>query len=422
MRSVQRAERTPRASWWEQLRSLETFRAVRNNPSYRLYWCGAFTSNVGNWMKQVAQGWLVYQLTGSPFMLGLVGAANMAPVLLFSLYGGVLADQIERRRLMIWTQSGMMLLAFLLAWLTLTGLVTIWHVLVIAFLHGCVNAFNTPVRQSIISDLVRKEDLSNAVAINSTQFQLSRSLGPALAGAVLAAAGPGWCFLVNGILYVAVIWTLWVIKVPALPPRPRRSAIQSIRDGVAYARGAPTIFALLLIAGIPSLFGRPYETMLPAFAETVLEAGPTGLGILQSAAGVGAVAGALLIASIRDSQRSGMLMIGCVMALGFGLEAFGLSRNYGLSIVLVFFVGLTTMAYAALNQTFLQHLIADEMRGRVMSLLTLTTFGLQPFGSMLTGALASVVGVQVSMVICGCICVLSALYVIVRWPILRSLR
>jgi MFS family permease len=410
----------PRLS--ERLRSLETFRALRHNPNFRLYWTGALTSNVGTWMQMVAQGWLVYQLTSSAFMLGALGFVQSAPILLFSLYGGVLADRFERRRLMVWTQTAMMLLAFALAFLTLRGLITIWHILAIAFLNGTVNAFNTPVRQSIVSDLVRKEDLHNAIAINSTQFQLSRSLGPALAGATLALVGPGWCFFINAMSFVAVIWTLIAMDVPPLPPRSRSSTLSSIKESFAYVRGQPTVFALLLIAAIPSMFGQPYQQMLPAFSEGVLRAGPTGLGVLQSAAGLGAVAGSLTIASLPRSRRSGSTLLGSVMLLGFALEVFGLSRAFWASAASLFVVGFAQMTYNALNQTFLQQQLPDEMRGRVLALLTLTTFGLQPFGAMQAGTISSLLGPPMAMVLGGCVCVLCALVVVVRWPVLRALR
>lgn len=399
---------------------IETFSSLQRNPNFRLYWCGALTSNIGTWMQMVAQGWLVYQLTGSAFMLGAVGFVQSVPFLVFALYGGVLADRWERRRLMIWTQTGMMILAFLLAFLTLRGWITIWHIMIIAFGNGVVNAFNTPVRQSIISDLVRKEDLPNAVAINSTQFQGSRTLGPALAGATLAAVGPGWCFFINAMSFLAVIWTLVVMDVPPLPPRRRSSALSSIKEAFAYVRGEPVIFALLLVAAIPSLFAMPYQMMLPAFAESVLHAGPTGLGVMQSAAGAGAVLGALAVASMGPKRRTGATMLAAVFLAGFGIEAFGLSRIFGLSSVLLFGVGFAQMAYNALNQSFLQRKVSDEMRGRVLALLTLTTFGLQPFGAMQIGTIASAVGPSIALVISGCVCVLAALFVALRWPVLRQ--
>lgn len=404
------------------MKKLETFGSLQRNPNFRLYWCGALTSNIGTWMQMVAQGWLVYQLTSSAFMLGAVSFATSAPVLLFSLYGGVLADRFERRRLMVWTQTASMLLAFGLAFLTLRGVVTVWQIMAIAFLNGVANAFNTPVRQSIISDLVKKEDLQNAIAINSTQFQTSRTLGPALAGLTLAAVGPGWCFFINAMSFVAVIWTLLVMDVPPLPARRKSGTLSSIRDALRYVKNEQTIFALLLVAGIPALFLMPYQMMMPAFAESVLRAGPTGLGMLQSAAGAGAVAGALTIASLPKEWRTGTTQFGAIFVGGFALEAFGLSKIFGLSLVSLFVVGFAQMSYNALNQSFLQHQIVDEMRGRVLSLLTLTTFGLQPFGAMIAGLLASALGPQIALVLEGCICVLAVLAVVIRWPQMRALN
>ena len=412
----------PAPSFASKLRNLETFSSLQRNPNFRLYWYGALTSNVGTWMQMVAQGWLVYQITASAFMLGMVSFAGSAPVLLFSLYGGVLADRMERRRLMVWTQTASMLLAFLLAFLTFRHMVTVWHIIGISFFNGVANAFNTPVRQSIISDLVKKEDLQNAIAINSTQFQTSRTLGPALAGLTLAAVGPAWCFFLNAMSFLAVIWTLLVMDVPPLPPRRKSGTLSSILEGLRYVRTEQTIFALLLVAGIPALFVMPYQMMMPAFAESVLRAGPAGLGVLQSAAGAGAVAGALTIASIPKSMRTGALQFTMIFVGGFGLEAFGLSKIFGLSIGFLFVVGFAQMAYTALNQSFLQHLIADEMRGRVLSLLTLTTFGLQPFGAMIAGTLAAAVGPQVALVLQGCACVLCVMWVLVRWPQMRTLQ
>src|SRR5262245_22439996 len=272
-------------------------------------------------MQTVAQGYLVYQLTGSTFMLGAVGFAQSIPFLFFALFGGVLADRMERRRLLVVTQSGLMLLAFLLAYLTLTGRVTVWMVVAIALANGIVNAFNVPVRQSIISDLVDRDDLPHAISMNSTQVQLGRVTGPALAGIMLAVTGPGWCFFLNAVSFLAVIWTLLVMDVPPLVAVARRSALRSIGEALAYVRRDPTICALLLMAGVPSLFALPYQQMLPAFAESVLEVGPSGLGLMQSAAGLGALCGALTIASL-GARRSGGLMLAAVVLLGTALAGF----------------------------------------------------------------------------------------------------
>ncbi|HZQ99836.1 MAG TPA: MFS transporter [Chloroflexota bacterium] len=403
------------------IRNVETFSSLQANPNFRLYWIGSFVSNFGTWMQSVAQGWLVYQLTGSTFMLGVVGFAQSIPFLFLALFGGVLADRFERRRLMVWTQTGLMLLAFLLAGLTLAGVVTVWHVLAIALANGVVNAFNVPVRQSIISDLVPKEHLANAIAVNSSQVQLSRFLGPALAGLMLALTNAGWCFFLNAVSFLAVIWTLVVMDVPPLPPRAPQSPLRSIREGLAYVRAQPTISALLVMAAIPSLFALPYQQMLPAFAESVLDAGPSGLGLLQSAAGLGALVGALAVASLAG-RRSGWLMLAAVVVLGCGLIAFSASTTLWLSLPLLFVTGGASMTYNTLNQGFLQRRVSDEMRGRVLSLLTMTMFGLQPFGSVEVGTLASFVGPQLALGFGGAVCVVAALLALSRWPTLRALR
>jgi MFS family permease len=403
------------------LARIETFRSLRQHPNFRLYWCGALASNVGTWTQTVAQGWLMYRLTGSTFMLGAVGFAQSVPFIVFALYGGVLADRVERRRLMVWTQSGMMVLAFLLAALTLSAAITPVLLLAIVLANGVVNAFNTPVRQSIVSDLVPKADLANAIAVNSTQFQASRTLGPALAGVLLAAVGPGWCFFLNGASFLAVIWTLLVMDVPPLPPRARPSALRSVHEALAYVGADRTIGALMLIAGIPSLFGMAYSYLLPAFAESVLAAGPAGLGILQSAVGIGALTGALSIASLPALVRSGRSMLVALVVLGGGLIAFGLSTSFALSAALLFAVGVGQMVYNNLRQTFVQGLVADEMRGRVLSLLTLSTFGLQPLGAVEAGTLASLVGPGPAVLLNGLVCVLLAILVWARFPRIRAL-
>lgn len=414
--NVAAALASPRA----RLRNAETFSSLRNG-NFRMYWIGSFVSNFGTWMQSVAQGWLVYELTGSTFMLGAVGFAQSIPFLFLAVFGGVLADRFERRRLLVWTQTALMLLAFLLAYLTLVGTVTVWHVLAIALANGVVNAFNVPVRQSIISDLVGRKDLANAIAMNSSQVQLSRFLGPALAGGMLALTSPGWCFFLNAVSFLAVIWTLLVMDVPPLPPRAPQSALRSVLEGLGYVKRKPTISALLFMAAVPSLFALPYNQMLPAFAESVLQAGPSGLGLLQSAAGLGALVGALTVASLAG-RRSGTLMLGAVVILGCGLMAFSSSRVLALSLPMLFVTGFASMTYNTLNQSFLQRLVDDEMRGRVLSLLTMTMFGLQPFGSMEVGTVATFVGPQLALGFGGFVCVIVAAVALVRWPTLRTLH
>lgn len=386
-----------------------TFRSLQKHPNFRLYWIGAGLSNVGTWMQMVAQGWLVYELTRSTLLLGLVSFAGSIPILVLALYGGVLADRMERRRLMIVTQTGMMLLAFLLAAVTFRGVVTVWHIMAIAFLNGCVNAINAPVRQSIVADLVPREDLQNAIALNSVQFQGSRMLGPALAGATLAAFGPSWCFFINGVSFLTVIVALFLLKVPPLPPRRAGSALRNVEEGLRYVWKDPTILTLLLVAAIPSLFGQPYQAMLPAVAGGVLHTGATGLGLLQSAAGAGAVVGALIVASSSNLKRRGNLQLRMLLLFGVSLGFFSLSHWLAVSVPIIFVIGLASMAYNSLNMTFIQSLVSDEMRGRVMSLLTLMTLGLQPLGGLQAGIIGDRFGVSVALMFGAGICALVSL-------------
>jgi MFS family permease len=400
---------------------LETFASLRKHPNFRAYWIGALVSNIGTWTQTVAQGWLVYQLTGSAAMLGALGFAQSAPFLIFALYGGVLADRFERRRLMVWTQSAMMVVAFVLAFITLAGIANVWHVLALAFMNGIVNAFNTPVRQSIVSDLVPKEDLANAIAINSTQFQSSRTLGPALAGILLAVVGPGWCFFANGLSFLVVIWTLLVIHVPPLPQRARPPVLRSVAEGFAYVRAHDVMLILVMVGGITSLFGMAYSFLLPAFAESVLAVGPAGLGVLQSAVGLGALAGALSIASAPGRMRSGRTMVVSLFVLGVALALFGISRLFVISVAVLFLVGFGQMVFNNLKMTFVQGLVDDHMRGRVLSLLTLATFGLQPLGAVQAGLLADWFDPGLAMIANGAVCVVLGVLLWTRAPHLRRL-
>ncbi len=381
-----------------------TFYSLQNNSNFRLYWIGAFLSNVGTWMQMVAQGWLVYELTNSAFLLGLATFVGSIPILLLGLVGGVLADRTERRRLMIWTQTGMMLLAFLLAGLTLAGIVTIWHILIIAFLNGIVNAFNTPVRQSLVADLVPKADFQNAIALNSAQYQISKMLGPALAGVTLVTIGAGWCFFINAVSFLTVIVALFLVKVPPLPLRPQRSMLGNISEALRYVWSYPTIFMLLIMAAVPNLVAMPYQSMMPAVAVQMLNSGATGLGLLQSAAGAGALVGALLIASLSKGANRSRMQLSMLFLFGLFLALFGLSRWMPLSLLLVFVVGAASMSYSSLNQTFIQSEVHDDVRGRVTSVYSLSTLGIQPVGALIAGAIGNLIGVWFALLLGGAIC------------------
>ncbi len=400
-----------------------TFSTLFKHPNYRLYWFGAFASNIGTWTQMVAQGWLVYELTGSPFYLGIVGFATAIPNLFLSLVGGVLADRFERRRLMIVTQSLAMSLAFLLAFLTITETITVWHIVAIAFAAGIVNAIHTPIRQTIVSDLVPREDLLNAVALNSAQFQSSRTIGPAVAGVLIAAVGPGWCFFLNGMSFLAVIGALVAMKLPTSSGKSRKTSMgKNLVEGLRYVRREPVLLSLIGLATVPSFFGMPYTQLMPAFASSVLGVGPEGLGLLMSSAGLGALLGALAVASLGKSAPRGLLLLGSISAFGLCLAVFAASRLFPLSVAMLLGVGMSAMAYNALNQTFLQTLSEDAMRGRVMSLLTVATFGLQPLGVLAAGGAASLLGPQAAVLGGGAVCALFAGWMLLTRPALRTLR
>jgi MFS family permease len=404
-------------------RRLDTFGALQRNPNFRLYWSGALLSNIGTWMQTLAQSWLVYQLTGSAFLLGSVSFLQGLPSLFLALVGGVLADRVERRRLMLVTQVAQMLLAVLLAGLTLTGVVRVEQIMVIAFLSGLVNAINTPVRQGIISDLVPRSDLQNAIAVNSAQFQTSQLLGPAIAGVVVATAGAGWAFLLNGLSFGAVIVSLLLLRLPPWKaPAVKVPMWRSAREGVSFVFHHQVLGTLVLVAAVPALLLRPaQQSLLPIFAESVLGAGAPGLGLLMSANGAGALAGALLVASLGQIRRRGLLQLCCGTAYGVALVLFAASRRLELSAVLLFAGAACSMVFSSLNQTFLQTLAPDEMRGRVLSVLTLTTFGMLPLGSFIAGAAAERWGAAVVVGVGGAITALFTLTVLLTRPRLRNL-
>ena len=402
---------------------IDTFGALRRHPNFRLYWSGALCSNIGTWMQNLAQSWLVYHLTGSALLLGTVSFVQALPSLFLSLLGGVLADRIERRALMLYTQVAAMVLAFVLAGLTLAGIVTVAAIMIIAFLSGLVNAINTPVRQGIVSDLVPRADLQNAIGVNSAQFQTSRLLGPALAGVVVAGFGAGWAFFINGLSFLAVIVSLLLLKLPPWkPPTKKQTVWQSATEGVNFVFRHEVLGTLVLIAGVPALFAFSYQSMMPVFAKTVLHVGPQGLGILLSATGAGSLVGALTVASLTNFRHRGLLQLGSAIAFGTLLVAFSFSRQMLLSVPLLIVGGACSMTFSSLNQTFLQSLAPDAMRGRVLSVLTLTTFGVMPMGSMLAGIVAQNWGAPVSVGIGGGVSALFAVGVLVLRPTVRRLE
>jgi MFS family permease len=387
-------------SWPVGLRAL----AHRN---YRLFIGGQLVSLIGTWMQSVAQGWLVYRLTGSSLQLGLVGFASQIPVFLFSAAGGVLADRWPRRYVVMFAQAAMMTLAFILAALTITGAVRLWHVFVLAFLLGVANAVDLPTRQSFVIEMVGgRADLSNAIALNSSMVNGARLVGPAVAGALVAAVGEGWCFLLNGASFLAVIAGLAMMR---LPPTPREQApggaFSRMAEGFGYVAKTPPVRALLLLLGGVSLLGMPYAVLGPVVAEEVLHGGPQAYGLLMSAAGVGSLLGAVALALKR--RTSGLLVWVPAGAAGFGaaLILFSFSRAFWLSAALLVPAGFCMMVQMASVNTLVQSMVPDRLRGRVMSVYAMMFLGMAPFGSLLAGAVAHPLGAPFTIAMGGTVCV-----------------
>jgi MFS family permease len=369
-----------------------TLRALQHR-NFQLFFSGQLISLTGTWMQTIAEAWLVYRLTGSSLLLGTAGFCSQFPVFLVAPLGGIVADRHNRQRVVIGTQIASMILALLLAILTLTGLVRVWHVFTLAALLGVVNAFDIPARQSFLVDMVGKEDLMNAIALNSSMFNAARIVGPAIAGILVAKIGEGWCFFANGASYIAVIIGLLMIRVqrPA-PLASSASPLAHIMEGFRFVRHTRPILAILLLLGLVSLVAMPYTVLMPIFADRVLHGGARGLGILMGATGAGALLGALTLAS-----RSGVRGLGKWVAVscgGFGLflALFAFSRIFWLSAALLLPVGFCMMLQMSSCNTLIQAMSPDQLRGRVMAVYSMMFMGLAPFGALFGGALADHLG------------------------------
>jgi MFS family permease len=387
-----------------------SFRALRHR-NFRLFLGGQVVSLTGTWMQQVALGWLVYRLTHSAFLLGLVGFCGQIPSLVVSPLAGVWADRWNRHRMVVATQALSMLQALALAGLVLTDVVRVWHVLVLSLFIGIVNAFDVPARQSFLVEMVGgREDLPNAIALNSSTFNAARLVGPSVAGAMIVAAGEGVVFLVNGLSYVAVIAALLAMRVPARPPHPGPAgpAWRNLEEGFAYVTRFAPVRSILLLVALVSLTGAPYAVLMPVFATDVLHGDAHTLGFLMGSIGVGALCGALLLASRRTVRGLGNLIVAAVAGFGVALVAFSFSRSVGLSLVLVFFTGLGLMVQMAASNTILQTLVDDDKRGRVMSFYAASFMGTMPIGSLIAGGLAGTIGAPRTLCLGGAACLVGA--------------
>lgn len=408
-----------RAGWaeaWER-----TFRSLQNR-NYRLFFFGQGISLIGTWMQTVAMSWLVYRLTGSALLLGTVGFASQVPLLLLTPFAGVVSDRWPRRGLLVVTQAWSMLLALALAVLTLTGAVRVWHLIVLAVLLGVVNAFDMPIRQAFTLEMVdRKEDLPNAIALNSSLFNGSRLIGPTLAGALIAGVGEGLCFLLNGLSYLAVLWALLAMRLGPRPSRaPEPNLLRGLRDGFSYAFGSLPIRNILLLLGLLSLVGMPYVVLMPVFAKDILQGGPGTLGLLMASTGVGALVGAILLAARRTIVGLGRLIPFAAGLFGLALIGFAASRSLYLSVPLLIVSGFGMIVNMASSNTILQTIAEEDKRGRLMGLYALSFAGTAPFGSLLAGWLSSRYGAPLVLAWGGVLCIVGAALFLLQLEQLRQ--
>lgn len=385
--------------------------------NFRLYWSGQLVSLVGTWMQTVARGWLVLELTHSPFWLGMVGFANAVPVLLLSLWAGEIADKFPKRTLVICTQIISMLASFLLAALTLTGTVEVWHVLAISVLLGSVFAFDAPARQSFTVEMVGKQDLVNAVALNSAIFNGARVLGPAIGAVALAWQGPGLAFLLNGFSYLAVIAGLFMMRLPAHIKRyDSGNSIGRILEGLRYVRHNEVIGTLMVLIVTVSIFAFPYATMMPIFAENVLHVGESGYAVLLALSGVGSLIGALslTVQSGKQSTRRGRIILLGAVGLPLFLGVFALSGSYLLSIAMLVGVGWTMISINATVNTLVQTSVPDELRGRVNGVFAFLFIGMAPAGNLQAGIIADHFGAPVALFLGAVVCALVVGYIFLK--------
>jgi MFS family permease len=394
-------------------------RALRHR-NYQLFFGGQLISLTGTWMQSVAQSWLVYRLTGSAVLLGFVGFSGQIPVFLLAPIGGTVADRFNRHRILVTTQTAAMLLASVLATLTLTHRVEVWHVFAIAASLGVVNAFDIPARQAFVVDMVGRDDLINAIALNSSMFNGARIVGPAIAGILVATIGEGWCFFSNAVSYIAVITGLLLMKITAQRRVPLPgSALSSIVEGFKFVGRTGPVRALLLLLGLVSLMGMPYAVLMPIFADQILHGGPRGLGLLMGASGVGALAGALSLAAREGTRGLGRWVAFSSAGFGVSIILFSQSRSFWLSAALLLPVGFSMMIQMASSNTLVQSMVPNNLRGRVMAVYSMMFMGMAPIGALLAGTLAGRIGAPKTVAIGGAVCIVGAVVFGLRLPALR---
>lgn len=390
-------------------------RALRSR-NYRLFFAGQSVSLVGTWMQQVAMSWLVYRLTGSAFLLGVVGFTSQIPTFLLAPVAGVLADRWNRRKLLMFTQALAMLQAVFLATVVLAGVVQVWHIVVLSLFLGMVNAFDIPIRQSFVVEIVAdREDLGNAIALNSSMVNGARLIGPTIAGLLVASVGEGICFILNSISYLAVLLALVAMRLEptSRTEKPRRHLLHELREGFSYAFGFVPIRNILLLVALISLTGMPYVVLIPVFAKEVLHGGAHTFGFLMTAAGCGAFAGTIYLASRKSILGLGRLIIIAAIAFAVGIACFAVSNRIELSLASLVVAGFGVMTMVASCNTVLQTILDEDKRGRVMSFFTMAFMGMAPFGSFGAGAMAGLIGPRDTLLI-GAMCCLGGAMLFAR--------
>jgi MFS family permease len=401
---------------------INAFRALSQR-NYRLFFIGQGISLIGTWMQNIALSWLVYRMTNSVFLLGIVGFAAQIPTFFLAPFTGVLADRWNRHRMIVMTQSLAMVQAFILAILTLTGIIGVWHIIALALLLGTINAFDTPIRQAFVVEMVERHDmLGNAIALNSFLFNGARLVGPSIAGVLIGLVGEGMCFLINALSFLLVIFALLAMKIkPRRHDAPRRHILHELKEGYQYAAGFAPIRSILLLIALVSLIGTPYTTLMPVFAKDIFHGGPYTLGFLMAASGSGALIGAIYLASRKSVLGLGRMITIAASLFGTGLIAFSLSRIFWLSVLFLFVIGFGMISQMASSNTVLQTIVEDDKRGRIMSFYAMAFMGTMPFGSFLSGSLASRIGTPKTLLIGGLICILGSIMFARQLPKLRPL-
>jgi MFS family permease len=390
------------------------FRALKHR-NFQLFFAGQLTSLIGTWMQTTAQLWLVYRMTNSPALLGILGFASQIPVLFLASLGGYVGDRYNRHRGVIWTQTAALILSFILAALTLLGVVRVWEILLIAFLAGIVNAFDVPIRQAFLVQMVGKEDLPNAIALNSSIFNGARVVGPAIAGFTIGWIGEGWCFFLNGVSFLAVIVALLMMRLDKIEARPHEgSPLKNFVQGFRFAMSDRPIRSALLLVSLMSMLGLQYSVFMPIFARDILRGGPSMLGLLMSCAGVGAVTGALHFAARTDYKRLVEWIAATSTTCAVGLIFFSQSRIFWLSALMLLAVGFSATSQLAATNTIVQNRVPDELRSRVMAVYATMFMGVQPLGALLAGGVAKRVGAPYALTAFGSICLLGCLFFVFR--------